>query len=511
MIKNLIALAVFISSCLALASTDKSQTSPRLPPDACVVLYVDPTTTEKVPLNHSMTIYYQSEKKNLCGQPKIVESKTGRTVNSHVFNSSFLSSSQSLFLNTYELLLDEDYLQPEEKYKLVLGDSVIAEFKTAQQNSFQGNYLGQEEILSDFYKWKDYSGTKIVPAYSITKPLEILTGKLVKSRSKEVISTVSKIMDNDLHTLSTLEGRYDVAIGKMIYSSADPFGREKNLSALVAYPVAQGIEYTKLPAIIYLHSWDQPKHSPSNKNSTDTWLAILAASQGFVFIAPDMLGYGDTVGVEPSYFILDSTGEQVRDAWIAARSYFVDQLASGLTNKIILVGGRRGAYNAIAGWIDFAKHGENVSDLILYSGIYNVPYLIKQVESDLTYQKQLARAIIKTYAYYFGTAYNISGASKDDLSYLYSLTELNGILSQNNALDYQSSKIFIYENSAGDSSLSALLGYLSNSEQATPITINKIPCYKAGLEKLVKLGILNLSTVCSYQAWDSLLKREKAL
>ncbi|CUT17229.1 MULTISPECIES: alpha/beta hydrolase family protein [Candidatus Ichthyocystis] len=499
-IKVFFALTVLLGSCFVFAEESEDEA----PDDTCVVLYVDPTTTEKVPVNHPVVLYYRSSKKNLCGQPRIIESRTGRIINAHVFKSSFFSNHQSMFLNSYKLLVDEDYFQPNEKYKIILGDSVVTEFKTAQKNSFQGNYLGQESVESIFSPWNDSSEDKVILARNINDPLGVLTRVLVKSKTPEVLATINKIMKKDLPVLGSLRGKYDVSLAKMNYVSADAFGREKNLSAFIAYPVAHGIEYSSLPAIIYLHGWNQPKHSPSAGQTADTWLATLAASQGFVFIAPDMLGYGSTSGTEPSYFMLDSNGEQVRDAWVAARSYFVDQLASGLTSNIILIGGRRGAYNAAATWINFAKHGEKISDIILYSGIYDVPYLISQESSELPYEKQLARNIIKTYSYYMGTTHSLNGASKEDLAYIYSLAELNSASSQANALDSQKSRVLMYERSPANNDFSVLLRSLLKNDSG--LSIKKVPCYAPGLEKLVKLGILNISTVCSYRAWDSLLK-----
>ncbi|WP_092484609.1 alpha/beta hydrolase family protein [Candidatus Ichthyocystis hellenicum] len=502
-IRIFFALAVLLGSCFVFAENDEDEVE--VPDDTCVVLYVDPTATEKVPVNHSVVLYYRSSRRNLCGQPKIVESRTGRIINAHVFKSSFFSNHQSMFLNSYKLLVDEDYFQPNEKYKIVLGDSVVTEFKTAQKNSFQGNYLGQEVVASIFSPWKISSKDKVILAKNINDPLGVLTKVLVKSKTPEVLATINKIMKKDLPVLGSLKGKYDVALAKMNYASADAFGREKTLSAFIAYPVAHGVEYSTLPAIIYLHGWNQAKHSPSDGQTADSWLATLAASQGFVFIAPDMLGYGSTTGTEPSYFMLDSNGEQVRDAWIAARSYFVDQLASGITNDIILIGGRRGAYNAAATWINFAKHGEKISDIILYSGIYDVPYLISQESSELPYEKQLARSIMKSYSYYMGTTHSLKGASREDLSYIYSLAELNSVSSQANALDSQSSRILIYDRSPANNDFSVLLRSLLKNDSS--FSIKKVPCYAPGLEKLVKLSVLNISTVCSYRAWDSLLKR----
>lgn len=155
-----------------------------------------------------------------------------------------------------------------------------------------------------------------------------------------------KVSENTFLTLfSVLSGRsYDVKVVKLVYKTTLENGDKVNASGIVAIP--QG-KTTASPLLSYQHGTIFLDSAvPSNNPSFDT-SPLLAASAGFVVVAPDYIGYGESKSLTHPYIQAIPIANSVIDLLRAACSYLQSQ-AITLNHQLFLAGYSEGGYATLA-------------------------------------------------------------------------------------------------------------------------------------------------------------------
>lgn len=175
-------------------------------------------------------------------------------------------------------------------------------------------------------------------------------------------ATVSAIAINSVLDAAggslNVSAQYNVQYFKITYKTKDPDGNVTDASGIIAVPQKNSSDASPLLSLqhgtIVLDS-----DAPSNENLTaalsnpsqalylTTSQAVVAASLGYLVVAADYQGYGEsTLAVHP-YMHADSLATTVIDLIIAARRYFTDNQIA-FNDQVFLGGYSEGGYATLA-------------------------------------------------------------------------------------------------------------------------------------------------------------------
>lgn len=191
---------------------------------------------------------------------------------------------------------------------------------------------------------------------------------------------IENIADNDLPNLFNPITEYDVITQSVVYESLDPNGNKtQTLSGLITLPdTSQLTNFTPKDNIILLsHSTGL---TPSDRNTTGLWynLAVILASRGYLVIAPDNYGLGNTSAFTETYLQGKRTGINSIDLVTSAihSGRYNDVISSTSTAKnLTIIGYSQGGHSAIAAWQEALHNHQgtlNVSNVYSGAGPYNV-------------------------------------------------------------------------------------------------------------------------------------------
>ena len=200
-------------------------------------------------------------------------------------------------------------------------------------------------------------------------------------------SLLNNIANDELPNLFNPLTEFDVVTQTVLYESADPRGsRTQTLSGLIAFPQINGVNgFTPENEIILLNH--STGITPSNKNVSDPWynLAIVLASRGYLVIAPDNYGVGNTSAATETYLQAKRTGVNSIDlltAVIDSGSY--DNVLSSAPGEknIAIIGYSQGGHSAVAAWQEILHMRQGkllTTQLLTGAGPYNVYETVKGI------------------------------------------------------------------------------------------------------------------------------------
>ncbi len=139
--------------------------------------------------------------------------------------------------------------------------------------------------------------------------------------------------------------KYDVEAYKIIYKTTYLEGREIEASGLVILPKTSDV----LSVFNYQHGTiTSDSDAPSNFSLTSesTLISLPLASLGYMVVAPDYIGYGESNGFEHPYEHKALTASASRDMIRAAKE-FAAQEGKNLNNKLYLTGYSQGGSAAM--------------------------------------------------------------------------------------------------------------------------------------------------------------------
>ena len=212
-------------------------------------------------------------------------------------------------------------------------------------------------------------------------------GRLI---SAEAIADVSALQLNFVLAIAgieTIQASQSTRVFKVLYETVDAQGNSVQASGQVSFPSDAG---EALPLVSYQHGTVvDPDDVPSRYSLTqlESIVPVIMASNGYVGIAPDYLGLGDSGGFHP-YIIAKPSATCVVDLIRAAKT-LADQESYQLNDQLFLFGYSEGGYVTMAAHQELeALHADElpVTASIPMAGPYDVSgVLVDTMLSDRSY------------------------------------------------------------------------------------------------------------------------------
>lgn len=158
---------------------------------------------------------------------------------------------------------------------------------------------------------------------------------------------------------------YAVDTYRLTYWTVDGTGQPTVASGLLAVPKKAGGAMS--PVISYQHATTfRDAEAPSN-NPTGSEPSVVLASQGYIVVAADYVGYGVSRGAPHPYLLALPTAAAVVDFLYAARSFAWD---NGLrpNGQLFLIGYSEGGYATAAAHRALQAEGGAIADAVIGSG-----------------------------------------------------------------------------------------------------------------------------------------------
>lgn len=212
-------------------------------------------------------------------------------------------------------------------------------------------------------------------------------GRLI---SAESIATVSALQLNFVLAIAgieTIQAKQSARVFKVVYETVDAQGNSVQASGQVSFPADAG---NPVPMVSYQHGTVVDRDDvPSRYALTrlESIVPVIMASNGYLGVAPDYLGLGDSSGFHP-YIIAKPSATCVVDLIRAAKA-LAEQESYTLNDQLFLFGYSEGGYVTMAAHQELeALHAEElpVTASIPMAGPYDVSgVLVDTMLSDQPY------------------------------------------------------------------------------------------------------------------------------
>ncbi len=249
------------------------------------------------------------------------------------------------------------------------------------QNGWPDRILGLTDRLSEGAEQRFYRIIATPVATSAQR------GRLI---SAEAIADVSALQLNFVLAIAgveTIQASQSTRVFKVVYETVDAQGNSVQASGQVSFPSDAG---QVLPLVSYQHGTVVvPEDVPSRYSLTqlESIVPVIMASNGYVGIAPDYLGLGDSGGFHP-YIIAKPSATCVVDLIRAAKT-LADQESYQLNDQLFLFGYSEGGYVTMAAHQELeALHADElpVTASVPMAGPYDVSgVLVDTMLSDGSY------------------------------------------------------------------------------------------------------------------------------
>lgn len=203
-----------------------------------------------------------------------------------------------------------------------------------------------------------------------------------------------------LNIILPIRVSYNVANYKITYSTVDALGRPDTASGLLCIPQ---IENTSVPLAVYNHGTVGERNAvPSNPTTGERLLAHAIAATGYITVAPDYIGLGDSEGIHP-YVHAASEASAGRDLLIAVRKWLQDENIL-FNDQLFLTGYSQGGHATQALHRDLQTNpGEDELEVTAATHLSG-PYSISEVMAGTLFSDGLAT--LPGYIAYTYVSYN---------------------------------------------------------------------------------------------------------
>ncbi|MEM9837023.1 MAG: hypothetical protein AAF828_11000 [Bacteroidota bacterium] len=138
--------------------------------------------------------------------------------------------------------------------------------------------------------------------------------------------------------------QYGVDSYKLTYTTTDPFGQQDTVTGLMTLPVGSPLV---APTVVYNHGTVGARDEvPSVVGVLERQIPQAFSGFGFVALAPDYIGLGDSDGIHP-YLHADTEAGVGRDMILAAREYLIEQ-GFAYNDDIFVTGYSQGGHASMA-------------------------------------------------------------------------------------------------------------------------------------------------------------------
>ena len=206
--------------------------------------------------------------------------------------------------------------------------------------------------------------------------------------------------DRDFDVPFTLT--HDIKVVKISYTTTDPGGKLVNASGAILYPVKEG----SLPMISFQHGTQTHRYlvpSQGPGNSEASLAGSVAASMGYIVVAADYLGLGESQ-IVPPYLLNANSASTVIDLLRAANSY-LDNEGIVTDGSLYLTGYSQGGIVTMATHHEIEKNYSSefqVTASAPLAGAYDLSLTIDSILSWETYiEPVLIAQLFYSYDYYY--------------------------------------------------------------------------------------------------------------
>ena len=152
----------------------------------------------------------------------------------------------------------------------------------------------------------------------------------------------------------------DIEFFKIEYQTPNPAGELINASALVTAPKNSTASH---PLIAYQHPTITADNDAPTKQQQQDFVSLILASSGYVTVAPDYLGFGESSNLLHPYAHAKSLATTVVDALRATRTLATNQNIH-LNGQIFLIGYSEGGYATLATQREIEQYHKEEFNLI---------------------------------------------------------------------------------------------------------------------------------------------------
>lgn len=196
---------------------------------------------------------------------------------------------------------------------------------------------------------------------------------------------------------------YDVQNYKVQYTTTDAFGQPDTASGLVTIPVTA--DDLSFPIAVYNHGTVGGEREAvlSRQGIQERLLVAAIVTSGYIGLAPDYLGLGDSDGRHP-YVHAETEASAGRDMVIAVKKWLAEENIAQFNEQLFVTGYSQGGHAAAALHRDIATNpgddGLTVTSATYLSG----PYSISEVMVGTIFQE--GNATLPGYIAYTYISYN---------------------------------------------------------------------------------------------------------
>ncbi len=207
--------------------------------------------------------------------------------------------------------------------------------------------------------FSNYLTSALLPELGLSPGLELL-----------IAANLQTLLDQWVN-LAQPNALYNVTSQRVSYSSLDPTGDNSTLlTGLVAFPDTSGAFTPRDRIIVLAHSTSS---TPGDLEATNAWFltANLLAAQGYLVVAADNWGRGDTSAEPETYLLANRTAANSLDLVraVLADDQYAPFANSNGPNNLTIVGYSQGGHSAVALWQTLATQGpDNLVVQQVYAG-----------------------------------------------------------------------------------------------------------------------------------------------
>ena len=339
------------------------------PAIACKVLRVTPgDAIQPTFVDPLMTIVYTAPTAGACGDLALLAPGQA-TVDARVIASSEWPNPQGGYVGT-RTIEPVSALDPGAVYRLRWNDKIVATFETGSER--RGAVVA---VIDQALRLPSLPHDAHVGKEDIDGVLEAFVESLAKGNDiKKLLFEAA--LRAELPHVARPNARYGAHVSKITYRSADARGMPVTLSALLIAPEqtpgGAQLDFNGLPVVIGQRgATGSESGAPSSGATTMAIPGLIAAGKGHLFLAPDLIGVGDTGTLPQAYLVAADTAGQTQDLLRAARAHVQQRHQARLGTDLRLFGGSQGAYSTIASLPHLAREG-TVRTVSAAQGPYDV-------------------------------------------------------------------------------------------------------------------------------------------
>ena len=179
---------------------------------------------------------------------------------------------------------------------------------------------------------------------------------------------------------------YDVQNYKVQYTTTDAFGQPDTASGLVTIPITP--EDLSFPIAVYNHGTVGGEREAvlSRQGIQERFLVAAVVTSGYIGLAPDYLGLGDSDGRHP-YVHAETEASAGRDMVIAVKKWLAEDDIAQFNDQLFITGYSQGGHAAAALHRDIATNPGDDGLVVTSATHLSGPYSISEVMVSTIFQE----------------------------------------------------------------------------------------------------------------------------